>query len=132
MSNSAVAVPPRAIIGTVSRADAGPGSGRVSSGDRRVYGTHTARSDSLVRHVEAIWTSEQAARTHAAKRSTHPGVAHASVTVWKMAIGHPTQNILCLITTRIVAGHRRMISSTVISGSIEVGFIGAILPKTVI
>ncbi len=54
----------------------------MSRPDRRVYGTHTTVADSFVGHIDAIWSSERAARKHAAERSTHPGVLHASVTVF--------------------------------------------------
>jgi hypothetical protein len=45
----------------------------------------------------------------------------ASATVWKIPIGQPMQSILLWIKTLIVTGHRRIISSTVISGSIVSG-----------
>jgi hypothetical protein len=51
---------------------------------RRVYGTHITRADSYVGHIEVIWSSEAAARTHAMRCSTHPGVLHASVTVFTL------------------------------------------------
>ena len=47
--------------------------------------------------------------------------SHASATVWKTPIGQPMQSILLRIITLMVAGHRRIISSTVISGSMISG-----------
>ncbi len=41
----------------------------------------------------------------------------ASTTVWNAPIGHPTHSMWWRIITRMVIGQRRMISSTVMSGS---------------
>jgi hypothetical protein len=49
--------------------------------------------------------------------SSDPCALAASATVWNMPIGQPTQSIRRRIITAIVAGHRRMISSTVMPGS---------------
>lgn len=49
-----------------------------------MFGTHSTMADSHVGHIDAIWSSEQAARKHAVERSTHPGVLHASVTVFTL------------------------------------------------
>src|SRR5690606_8497491 len=49
--------------------------------------------------------------------------SQASRTVWKTPIGQPMHSILLRIITRMVAGQRRMISSTVMSGSIVSGLV---------
>ena len=51
---------------------------------RRVYGTHVTREDSYVGHIEVIWSTEGAAREHAKRCSTHPGVLHTSVTTFTL------------------------------------------------
>jgi hypothetical protein len=39
-------------------------------------------TDSHVGHIDAIWSTEKAARKYALQRSTHPGVLYASVTAF--------------------------------------------------
>ncbi len=41
-------------------------------------------ADSMVGHIEVIWTSEAQARAHAMRRSRDPGVLYASVTVFML------------------------------------------------
>jgi hypothetical protein len=51
---------------------------------RRVFGTHVTMTDSHVGHIDAIWSSEKAARKYALQKSTHPGVLYASVTAFTL------------------------------------------------
>lgn len=46
-----------------------------------------------------------------------PWASQASATLWKATMGQPTQSIPWRMKTRIVSGHRRMISSSDIPGS---------------
>ena len=49
------------------------------SGRQRVsvFGAHITMADSMVGHIEVIWTSEVHARAHAMRRSRDPGVLYA-------------------------------------------------------
>ena len=48
----------------------------------RVFSTHITREDSLIGHIDAVWSTEAEACRHARNVSTFPGVLRASVTVF--------------------------------------------------